>query len=120
MQIEKELFQTTPPSPFQGSDNCLGIHYHRAAIAAWDTLVSGGYQPATIINSDIYMRRSDFINLIEDLGGKCSTKEDKSNRISSVWINVLEQDLMIQIVYKERLNLDHGIWNSASDWKPLR
>ena len=113
-------FQTTPPSPFQGSDNCLGVHYHRAAVIAWDKLLELGFQPATIIDSDIYMRRSDFMDLVVDLGGKCSTKEDKSHRISCVWMSAGQDDLMIRIVFKEYLEQDQGEWHTESDWKPLR
>ena len=118
--MDTEIFQTTPPSPFQGSDNCLGVHYHRAAVTAWDTLVELGYQPATIIDSNIYMRRSDFMNLVEDLGGTCSTREDQNHRISSVWMNIKSCDLMIEITFKEYLDPDQGEWYTTPDWKPLR
>lgn len=118
--MDTEIFQTTPPSPFQGSDNCLGVHYHRAAVEAWDILESRGYRPATIIDTDIYMRRSDFMKLVDGVGGRCATREEGNHRISSIWVNVERYDLMIQVIFKETLDQDHGKWFDTMNWKPLR
>ena len=113
-------FMSSEPSPFHGNDNCLSIDYHRAAIQVWDKLIDFGYDPACIINCDIFLRLSDFKDLMIDLGGECSIMERQGYRYSCTWMDCNDNNLPIKVMYRERIDQESGDWESINNWKPLR
>ena len=107
--VKKEPIRTQPTA---------GINFHRAAVAAWDILEHLGYQPAMISDSAIYLRRSEFVNLMEDLEGECSVRRDDNNRYSCVWLRY--DQAYIKIIHREHLDEPREEWYPVNNWKPLR